>query len=54
MVDTLYMCVLSIDVTMHNNAYIYNMYMCVCNSHLCIPNGDYKPTNTVTQLVAPA
>ena len=30
MVDTLYMCVLSIDVTMHNNAYIYNIYIYVC------------------------
>ena len=24
------MCVLSMDVTMHNNAYIYDIYMCVC------------------------
>jgi hypothetical protein len=36
MVDTLYMCVLSIDVTMHNNAYIYNMYICVCVSAIYV------------------
>ena len=45
MVDTLYMCVLSIDVTMHNNAYLYNIYI----YYVCVTAIYVYLTGTINQ-----